>query len=283
MYDEQIDHRDLFGRPDVFQEAGTGRHRAPADVFLDHPVPADLIWDPAEELAFMLQDAMEENREPRPRIPAARREAPVTDPAPGTPMSNLQEITAELPPLRQVSGGHRRARGRRRPGRLRVLSLSIAGLAAVVASAVSLFGGIVAYSPLHFVAASRASSGVVPWWPLLVYGPWLVGALSVLRAALHQRRAVHSWCVVLFFSATAVLMCVLQSPRSVTGQLAAALPCIASLACFQQLVRLITLTRPPRRTTPRHRLRGSAPEAPGTGPAPAPPGRAPQVPPHKAR
>jgi hypothetical protein len=38
------------------------------------------------------------------------------------------------------------------------------------------------------------------------------------------------------------------------GRAAAALPSFASLACFQQLVRQITLTRPPRRPLRRHRL-----------------------------
>jgi hypothetical protein len=127
---------------------------------------------------------------------------------------------------------------------------------------------MVAYGPLRLLAASRASGGMVIWWPLLVYGPWLVAALSVLRAAVHQRRAVHSWCVVLLFSATALFICVMQSPRSLTSHVAAALPSVASLACFQQLVRQITLTRPPRRITPRHRLRASAMDALGTEPAP---------------
>lgn len=221
----------------------------------------------------MLQDAMEADSELRPRIPAAREEMAVTDPAPGSPISNLQEITAKLPPVRHVPGGHRRTRERRRVCSVRIVSLSIIALLAALASAVTLFGGMVAYGPLHLLAASRTSGGKVTWWPLLVYGPWLVGALSVLRAAVHQRRAVHSWCVVLLFSATALFICVMQSPRSLTGHVAAALPSIASLACFQQLVRQITLTRPPRRNTPRHRLRASAMEAPGSEPAQCEPAR----------
>lgn len=95
-----------------------------------------------------------------------------------------------------------------------------------------------------------------------MYGPWLVGSLSVLRAALHQRRAVHSWCVVLVFSSIAVLLCVVQAPRTVLGTAAAALPGLAALACFQQVIRQITLTRPPMRSAPRHRV-GQAPSADG--------------------
>lgn len=52
----------------------------------------------------------------------------------------------------------------------------------------------------------RPSPGVLAWWPLLVYGPWLVASLSVLRAALHRRRAVHSWAVVLLFSHIAMVL-----------------------------------------------------------------------------
>lgn len=256
MYDERTGPWGFQDHGQQFHDVGTGRHRAASDVFVDRAETADLIWDPAEELAFMLQDAMERDGEPRPKIPAAREEASLVDPAPGTPMRNLQDLTDELPPLRHAPAGHRRVRKRRRVSSLRVISLSITGMVAVMASAVSLFGGMVAYSPLHLLAVTRTGGGMAAWWPLLVYGPWLVAALSVLRAAVHQRRAVHSWCVVLLFSATALLICVLQSPRSLTGHVAAGLPSVASLACFQQLVRQITLTRPPRRAVvPRHRQR----------------------------
>ncbi|MFF6829359.1 DUF2637 domain-containing protein [Streptomyces longwoodensis] len=270
MYDERTGPWGFQDHGQQFHDVGTGRHRAASDVFVDRAETADLIWDPAEELAFMLQDAMERDGEPRPKIPAAREEASLVDPAPGTPMRNLQDLTDELPPLRHAPAGHRRVRKRRRVSSLRVISLSITGMVAVMASAVSLFGGMVAYSPLHLLAVTRTGGGMAAWWPLLVYGPWLVAALSVLRAAVHQRRAVHSWCVVLLFSATALLICVLQSPRSLTGHVAAALPSVASLACFQQLVRQITLTRPPRRAVvPRHRQRPPAQEAQATDAKPA--------------
>jgi hypothetical protein len=270
MYDERTGPWGFQDHGQQFHDVGTGRHRAASDVFVDRAETADLIWDPAEELAFMLQDAMERDGEPRPKIPAAREEASLVDPAPGTPMRNLQDLTDELPPLRHAPAGHRRVRKRRRVSSLRVISLSITGMVAVMASAVSLFGGMVAYSPLHLLAVTRTGGGMAAWWPLLVYGPWLVAALSVLRAAVHQRRAVHSWCVVLLFSATALMICVLQSPRSLTGHVAAALPSVASLACFQQLVRQITLTRPPRRAVvPRHRQRPPAQEAQATDAKPA--------------
>ncbi|MEV7993838.1 hypothetical protein AB0O67_18535 [Streptomyces sp. NPDC086077] len=232
---------------------GTGRHRGPADDAYPQPlVPPDSAWDPAEELAFMLQDALAE--EP-PYIPPA--DASVTDPVPGSPLGNLQEITAELPPLRDSPKGHRKPRARVGRNALRAVSRFLAALAAVIACSVSFFGGMAVYEPLR-LSVSRTHDGIVSLWPLLIYGPWLVASLSVLRAALHQRRAVHSWCVILLFSTAAMLLCVAQAPRTVVDTVTAALPGLAALACFQQLVRQITLTRPPRRSLPRHRSRPPA-------------------------
>ncbi|WP_030241901.1 MULTISPECIES: hypothetical protein [unclassified Streptomyces] len=282
-------------------EGGTGRHRAPTRDFVTPLTPPDPTWDPAEELAFILEEALGEHRqargeqwqgrgEPRqarreygqfrdeeqgPRIPGPRDETRngTADLVADGHMRRLQDITEELPPVRELPRRHRRVRTRRAPGLLRTTSFVVAALAAVVASAVSLLSGMVAYDPLRLVAVSPAGRGLRAWWPLLVYGPWLVSSLSVLRAALHQRRAVHSWCVVLVFSCVAVLLCVAQAPRTVLGTVAAALPGLAALACFQQVVRQITLTRPPVRTVPRHRLGQRPPkdlaggEVPGGGKA----------------
>ncbi|QOV42012.1 hypothetical protein [Streptomyces chromofuscus] len=201
----------------------------------------------------MLQDAMAEEAAGVPPVDAS-----VTDPAPGTPLGNLQEITAELPPLRDSPKGHRKPRRRTGRNALRAVSRFLATLAAVIACGVSFFGGLAVYEPLR-LSVSGTGHGIVSLWPLLIYGPWLVASLSVLRAALHQRRAVHSWCVILFFSSAAMLLCVAQAPRTVVDTVTAALPGLAALACFQQLVRQITLTRPPRRTLPRHRSRPSSP------------------------
>ncbi|MFE6285910.1 hypothetical protein [Streptomyces sp. NPDC057877] len=218
-------------------------------------VPPDSAWDPAEELAWMLQEAVvHESLEP-PAIPAPRDEQSVTAPAAGTPLSNLQEITAELPPLkRTASRSHRRVRERKHLSTLRSISYVVAALAAVIASAVSLLSGMVASDPLRAVAATRAEGGIIVWWPLLVYGPWLVASLSILRAALHRRRATHSWFTVLVFSAIAVSLCVAQAPHTFLDSTAAALPGLAALACLQQAVRQVTLTRTPRRAAPRHRV-----------------------------
>ncbi|GLF99114.1 DUF2637 domain-containing protein [Streptomyces yaizuensis] len=138
----------------------------------------------------------------------------------------------------------------------RLLSFTIALLAALLVSMVSVFGGMVAMEPLRNVAADRTEAGLIAWWPLLVYGPWTVASLSILRAALHRRRALHSWFVVLLFTSLATVLCVTQAPRTLPGIAAAALPSLAALACFHQLVRLITMVRPPLpEPSARHRAR----------------------------
>ncbi|MFH8443209.1 DUF2637 domain-containing protein [Streptomyces sp. NPDC018026] len=208
----------------------------------------DADWDPAAELAFMLQDA-EEGWQP---TEFHEEETSPQPPAVGTPQESPYQAAA--PPGRRRRP---RRRARRRPdiGPLRAASLTAAALAAVVASSVSLLGGLASYEPLRLTAAAQATDGVVSWWPMLVYGPWLVASLAVLRAALHRRRAVHSWAVVLLFSVIAMLLCVLQAPRTPKDAAAASLPALASLVCFQQVVRQITLSRPPRRAAPRHHPR----------------------------
>ncbi|AYN43554.1 DUF2637 domain-containing protein [Streptomyces dangxiongensis] len=251
--------------PDGYQD-NRGRHRASADDFHSHLTPPDSNWDPAEELAFMLRDAIEQ----QPMIPTARQEDCLAGTGPMPPDETFVDVTAEPLPMRSAPRGHRKVRVRQRPNKIRIATRFIAALVTAIASAVSIFGGLIAYDPLRLVAVSRMQSSAVSWWPLLVFGPWLVASLSILRAALHQRRALHSWSMLLVFSAIAMALCIAQAPRNVIGIAAAALPCFASLACFQQVVRQITLTRPPRRTLPRHRL-GLA----GARAAEAPDGRLP--------
>ncbi|MFJ6742888.1 DUF2637 domain-containing protein [Streptomyces sp. NPDC091279] len=260
-------------------------------------------WDPAEELAYLLHDAIgnERNGAPAPtatpeplkaaRAPEAVESAEVlgvhapdgsggsggsdgsgdsgesgdsgdSGDSGGGSLTGLAQITAELPPLRPAPPRRRRrSRSRSRKGEVgavRTTSFFLAAIAAVVVSMVCVFGSMVSYAPLHHVARYRTSALAVGWWPLLVYGPWTVASLSILRAALHRRRAAHSWAVVVLFSVVAVLLCIAQAPRTPVDAGVAALPAVASLACFQQLVRQITLTRPPRRQAhPRHRTRAA--------------------------
>jgi hypothetical protein len=52
-----------------------------------------------------------------------------------------------------------------------------------------------------------------------------------------------------------MMFCVADAHQTVTGVATAVVPALASLSCFQQLIRQITLTRPPRQTVSRHRQR----------------------------
>ncbi|WP_146132608.1 DUF2637 domain-containing protein [Streptomyces solincola] len=225
----------------------------------------DLEWDPSDELASLLDAA---------RPPAAEELAAdwAEESDEGREARDrLGAITAELPPLRRARADHRRRRARSRSWSwVRTVSVCIAAVVAALVAMVSVFSGVIAYDPLHGVAADRTGAGVAGWWPVLVYGPWAVASLSILRAALHQRRALHSWLVVLLFSTTGMLLGVAHEAHTIVDAAVAALPAAASLACFQQLVRLITLTRPPRQAHPRHRvLAGRRPSAAGQSPGPA--------------
>lgn len=232
----------------------TGQYGDPVDALHEQG------WDPVEELTYLLQDAAAAEQDvtvPPPRSEPAYADE-FTGEFTGDPMDNLVQITAELPPIRRSTAGHRKVRVRNRRNWLQTVSFVIAAVAAATVSMVSVFSGMVAYSPLQRIA-SNAQSGTGPWWPLLVYGPWVVASLSILRAALHRRRAVHSWYVVLLFSSVAMMFCVADAHQTITGVATAVVPALASLTCFQQLIRQITLTRPPRQSASRHRQRPCPP------------------------
>ncbi|MFK0234386.1 hypothetical protein [Streptomyces vinaceus] len=205
-------------------------------------------WDPAEELACLLQGSMGDQTRSFDRVVFDE----VNDAMSATgPMA----AAPGLGPA-EASAGHRRRTVRAKPpaaALMRTGSLCTSVLVALIAAVVSIFSGLAICDALRHSAVPHTGHDVVSWWPLLIYGPWMVASLSILRAALYQRRAVHSWSIVLLFSTLATLLCVAQAPRTLPAQAAATLPAIAALACFQQLVRQITLTRPPRQQTPRHR------------------------------
>ncbi|MFE6780368.1 hypothetical protein [Streptomyces sp. NPDC057702] len=169
--------------------------------------------------------------------------------------------TAPPPRLSQPPATHRRRRLRRLRGALRggprrtvsraeVLSCLIAVLVAVIVAVVSVLGGMCAHEPLRQVVAPNVAHHLTMWWPVLIYGPWLAASLSIIRHAVHYQRAPHAWLVVVLFSGFSVALSVAHAQRTVGGIAVAALPAIAALTCFHQLVRQITLTRPPRRPAP---------------------------------
>ncbi|WP_405600031.1 DUF2637 domain-containing protein [Streptomyces sp. NBC_01410] len=161
---------------------------------------------------------------------------------------------SSVPPLPRRRGARRRPSllvrcvRRIRAPRVKVLSLIIAALTAAIVGMLSVLSGLIAYDPLRRMASPEAH-GLAGWWPLLVYGPWLVASLSILRAALHDRRAAHSWAVVVLFSAVAMCLCVAHAPRSPIPMAVAALPPVTALLSFQQLVHQILLTSPCRRAS----------------------------------
>ncbi|MDT0342593.1 DUF2637 domain-containing protein [Streptomyces litchfieldiae] len=163
-------------------------------------------------------------------------------------------------PGTEAARRHRRARRRMkwpsgldRSLWLRCASLLLAALASALVAMLSVLGGLVSYEPLRDAAAPSASDQLTAWWPLLIYGPWLVASLSILRAALHQRRSLHSWAVVILFSGLAVGLCVSDAPRTATDIAVAGLPPISALVAFHQIVRQMTLIHPPRHALPRQR------------------------------
>ncbi|MFD7559965.1 hypothetical protein ACFV9E_36335 [Streptomyces sp. NPDC059835] len=255
-----------YGYPDIH-----GPHPQPdTAVFWRPPDPgeplggsgeAHLPWDPAEELASLLQES------PAPGQSESFTRAGYDDTGDTVSaiglVAGLKQTPARQPP-KQASGGHRRNAPRAPVATLlHTGSLFTAVLVAVIAAVVSVLSGLAICDALRHSAGLHTAREVVGWWPLLIYGPWMVASLSILRSALHQRRALHSWSIVLLFSTLATLLCVAQAPRTLAAGTSSALPAVAALACFQQLVRQITLTRPPRQAAPRHR--NPPPSALGAG------------------
>ncbi|MDX3236778.1 DUF2637 domain-containing protein [Streptomyces sp. ME03-5709C] len=194
------------------------------------------VWTSEEELAQLLESPLPED------VDEDEEDDVFAVPSP-------ESATHELPLTRHRHRKIRRAALRQKTTRIQTLSFVVAAVTATIVAMVSVLGGMVAHDPLRHIATADGSSRLANWWPLLVYGPWMVASLSILRAALHQRRAPHSWAVVLLFSAFAILFCVASAPRTITDWTVASLPAVAALSCFHQLVRQITLTHPPRRTS----------------------------------
>ncbi|WP_406859053.1 DUF2637 domain-containing protein [Streptomyces sp. HUAS MG47] len=123
--------------------------------------------------------------------------------------------------------------------------------AAVAVCAASLLGWSITYSygQLRTIAEFVLPARLAPWWPLMVYGPWFVAALSILRAAVRQRTALRSWGVLLLTSAMAVALCVSHAPHSVLALVTLGIPPVTALVCFWELVGQFS---------PKHRARKGA-------------------------
>jgi hypothetical protein len=122
-------------------------------------------------------------------------------------------------------------------------------IAAISLSAASMLGWSVSYSygQLRTIALSVLPIDLAQWWPLTVYGPWFVAALSILRATVQRRSARRSWGVILAASAMAVALCVSHSSRSLLSYVMLGIPPITALVCFWELVGQVSS-----RCRPRH-------------------------------
>ncbi|MGW6833738.1 hypothetical protein ACWGCI_10040 [Streptomyces sp. NPDC054949] len=237
----------FWGRPEYQQHPSPGQP-------LDAPGETQTAWDPTTELAHLLQESAALGQsEPFTRIAFGDNGDNGDTTGVIGFVAGPQHTPAERPST-PPAGGHRRNHSKSPVMTLlQTGSLFTAALVAAIATVVSILSGLAICDALRHSAAPQTAREVVHWWPLLIYGPWMVASLSILRSALHQRRALHSWSIVLLFSTLATLLCVAQAPRTIAAAAASALPAVAALACFQQLVRQITLTRPPRQAAPRHR------------------------------
>ncbi|MGV4984356.1 DUF2637 domain-containing protein [Streptomyces sp. NPDC001709] len=177
-------------------------------------------WDPVEELAQMLS-------------------APTgTNPAP-TPL--------DVPPPRRNSRRRLRHESHLLDGGRRVTHITLL-IAAVSLCAVVMLVWSVAYSygQLRAIASAVLPMRLAQWWPLTVYGPWFVAALSVLRATAQRRTARRSWCIVLAASAMAVGLCVSHSSQAVLSLVIFGIPPVTALVCFSELVGQLSSRNRPR-------------------------------------
>ncbi|MBV6697860.1 DUF2637 domain-containing protein [Kitasatospora aureofaciens] len=140
------------------------------------------------------------------------------------------------------------SRPRRRPRppgavRAQLIGPLFGAMTAATFAAVCLLGWALSYDPLQGLAISRVPRDLSGLWPAIVIGPWLVGCLSVLRAALDGRRAVHSWVVVILFAGVATWLCAAGVSRTMPDLVVAGLPPITAVVSLQQLTRQLIAGR----------------------------------------
>ncbi|MEV6211405.1 DUF2637 domain-containing protein [Kitasatospora sp. NPDC051914] len=141
-----------------------------------------------------------------------------------------------------------RARRRRDPVAAswpRTVGLAFGTLSTLAFTTVCLLGWMFSYDPLQDLALSRAPGTMARLWPIVVLGPWFVGCLSVLRAAVDGRRVVHSWFVVILFSTVCAGLCIADASRTVLDMVVVGLPPLTAAVCLHQLVRQLSCRKPP--------------------------------------
>ena len=183
--------------------------------------PSD--WDPVEELAQILSTTS------------------TVSPAP-TPPDTPSRHRSSRRRLRQESHLHD---GGRRATHVTLL------ITMVSLCAICMLGWSVSYSygQLRGIASTVLPMRLAQCWPLTVYGPWFVAALSVLRATVQRRSARRSWCVVVTASAMAVALCVSNASHAVLSSVIYGIPPVTALVCFGELVGQISAKSRPRHAT----------------------------------
>ncbi|MEU3981263.1 DUF2637 domain-containing protein [Streptomyces sp. NPDC026672] len=174
------------------------------------PDVAPSSWDLDEELAHMLSAATE--RQP-------------------------DTVPLERPPHRRANRRRTRADSHFLDGGQRITHVTVL-IASIAVCAASMLAWSITYSygQLRTIAESVLPGGLAQWWPLTVYGPWFVAALSILRATVQRRSARRSWGVILSASAMAVALCVSHSSRSLLAFVMLGIPPITALVCFWELI-----------------------------------------------
>ncbi|MFK0281470.1 DUF2637 domain-containing protein [Streptomyces sp. NPDC090499] len=213
----------LYDHPGFYDHPGLYDHAWGAP----EPDVAANDWDPVEELAQILS-------------------APSAATAP-----TLLDVPA------QRRGSRRRVRHRvRHDSHLLDGGRSVTHITLLIATvslcAVSMLAWSLCYSyaQLRGIASSVLPGGLARYWPLTVYGPWFVAALSVLRATAQRRSARRSWCVVLAASVVAVALCVSHSSHALLSLVIFGIPPVTALVCFWELVGQISTKSGPRHATP---------------------------------
>ncbi|WP_052434682.1 DUF2637 domain-containing protein [Streptacidiphilus melanogenes] len=187
------------------------------------------------------------------------------DPPGETPAADGSDDGGEVPASQrrkevpqELSSSRARRRAALRAGRPPLVGTLFEAATALIAAVVCALGYLLSYGPLHHLAELRVSQSLAQPWPVVIYGPWLAACLSLLRAALDGRRALHSWCVVVVFSSVATVLCIADVPRTTIDTVIAGLPPVTAAVALHQLVRQLRLSRGQRRggqRTRRHRGR----------------------------
>lgn len=184
-------------------------------IWLPGPRASSGVWDPNDELIHMPH------------------------------MAYTAHSVEPVPPLPDVRDSPRRPVNRRRPrpgahilsGNPRIVPVVLLVTTIALCALTMLYWSVsYSYIQLRGIALLVVSEHLARWWPLTVYGPWLLAGLSILRASVQHRTARRSWAVMLLSSGTAVALCIGQSASSLLAMVIVGIPPITALVCFRELV-----------------------------------------------